>query len=106
MNLDPNIFFVSNKEGVYDFFKTRSIIPFGWLIKLGTDSFFVTDKAENLIEIGCCSACRLFLNIIDVLVSVSISNIDSFKISTKAIDDEISHSFFGSDKAKLYDRRC
>ena len=70
MNLGPNIFFVSNKAGVYDFFKTRSTIPFGWLIKLGTDSFFDTDKAEVIIEIGCCSARCLFLNTINVLVSV------------------------------------
>ena len=56
-------------------------IPFGWLIKLGADSC-VTDKAEVLIEIGCCLARRLFLNIIDVLVSVLISNMNSFKIST------------------------
>jgi len=70
MNLGPNVFFVSDKEGVYEFFKTGSIIPFGLLIKLGTDSFFVTNKAEVLIEIVCCSARHLFLNIIDILVSV------------------------------------
>ena len=104
MNLDPAIFFVSDKEGVYDFFKTRNIISFGWLIKLGTNSFFVTNKAEVLIEIGCCSARCFFLNIIDVLVFVLISNIDSFKNSTKAVDDDVFHSF-GSNEAKLYKRR-
>ena len=97
MNLGPAIFFVSDKEGVYNFFKTRNIILFGWLIKLGTDIFFVTDKAEVLIEVGCYSARRFFLNIIDVLVSVLISNIDSFKNLTKAVDDDVSHSF-GSNK--------
>ena len=56
MNLGLDIIFVFDKAGVYDFFRTDSTLPFGWLIKLGTD---ITDKAEVLIELGCCSARRL-----------------------------------------------
>ena len=77
MKLGLDTFSVSNKAAIYDFFSTCSTIPFGWLIKLGiADSFFVTNKAEVLIELVGCSTRRLLPNIIDVLVSIFLCTID------------------------------
>lgn len=40
-----NDFFVVAKV-TNDFFRIRDRIPFGWLMKFGTNSFFVFDKTE------------------------------------------------------------
>jgi len=46
----PDNFFISDKAGVYDSFRTHSTIPFGWLIKLGTDSFFVANNFSDKVS--------------------------------------------------------
>ena len=77
MKLGLDTFSVSNEAAIYDFFSTCSTIPFRWLIKLSiADSFFITDTAEVLIELGGCSARRLLLNIIDAFVSIFLFTID------------------------------
>jgi len=92
MKLGLDTFSVSNKAAIYDFFSTCSTIPFGWLIKLGiADSFFVTDKAEVLIELVGCSAHRLLLNIIDVLVFIFLFTIDDDDYNNA--DDDVKDDF-------------
>ena len=88
-------------------FSKCNIIPFAWQMKVGRwpKDFLVTNKAEVLIEIGCCSPRCLFLNVIDVSVSLFFFTINDDD-DDHDHDHDYDHDNKNDDGKDGFDRFC